>query len=110
MRNRDQRFLCDFCVEILLTDQRREAVIVDVALGGAGLEGIRGMRVGQGCTLLIDGRTMPATVCWVSGDTFGVKFQRRLLPQEFDLISGVDAYAQVMGRRQSRGLFGSRAA
>jgi hypothetical protein len=53
---------------------------------------------------------MPATVAWSRGGRCGVKFQRRLLPEEFDLITGVDAYAQVGGRRQSRRFFGSRAA
>ncbi len=110
MRSRDHRFFCEFPVEILLPDHHCEAVIVDVAIGGAGLEGAAAMRVGQGCTLIIDGRKMPATVCWVRGDTFGVKFQRRLLPSEFDLIAGVDAYAQITGKRQSRRFFGSRAA
>ena len=109
MRTRDQRFFCDFPVEVLLPDGEAWAVIHDVAIGGAGISGIQGMRNGQGCTLVLDGRRMPATVCWVEGDEFGVKFQRRLLPAEFDMISGVDAYAQVTGR-QSRRSSGSRAA
>jgi hypothetical protein len=107
---RDHRFLCDFPVEVLLPDGEAWAVIHDVALGGAGLSGIRGLRNGQGCTLVLDGRSMPATICWVEREEFGVKFQRRLLPSEFDLISGVDAWAQVSGKGQSRGFSGSRAA
>ena len=109
MRARDHRFLCDFPVEILLPDGEAWAVIHDIAIGGAGLSGVQGLRGGQGCTLILDGRRMPATVAWVQGDEFGVKFQRRLLPSEFDLVSGVDAYAQIGGQRQSR-RFGSRAA
>jgi hypothetical protein len=109
MRTRDHRFFCEFAVEILLPDGEAWVTIHDVALGGAGASGITGLRNGQGCTLILDGRRMPATVCWVAGDEFGVKFQRRLLPSEFDMIAGVDAYAQVT-RRQSRRLFGSRAA
>jgi PilZ domain len=107
MRARDQRFLCDFPVEILLPDGEAWATIHDLGIGGAGLSGASGLRYGQGCTLVIDGRRMPATICWVQGDEFGVKFQRRLLPHEFDLITGIDAYAQVSG--QSR-RFGWRAA
>ena len=105
MRARDQRFFCDYPVEVLLPDGEAWATIHDVAIGGAGLSGVRGQRVHQGCTLVIDGRRMPATVAWVDGDEFGVKFQRRLLPHEFDLIAGVDAYAQVKGHRQSRRSF-----
>ena len=102
MRTRDQRFSCDFPVEILLPDGEAWATIHDVAIGGAGVSGVNGLRYGQGCTLVLDGRRMPATICWVQGDEFGVKFQRRLLPQEFDMIAGVDAFAQISGRRQSR--------
>lgn len=108
MRARDQRFPCDFPVEVLLPHGEAWVVIYDVAIGGAGLGGVRGLRNGQGCTLVLEGRRMPATVCWVDGDKFGVKFQRRLLPSEFDMISGVDAYAQVTRPGQSRR--GSRAA
>jgi hypothetical protein len=109
MRTRDHRFFCEFPVDVYLPDGEAWAVIHDVAIGGAGLSGVRGMRSGQGCTLVLEGRRMPATVAWVDGDEFGVKFQRRLLPSEFDLIAGVDAYAQVTGR-QSRRSSGSRAA
>ena len=109
MRARECRFLCHFPVEILLPDGEAWATIHDIAIGGAGLGGVGGLRRGMGCTLILEGRRMPATICWIDGDEFGVKFQRRLLPSEFDLISGVDAYAQVAGRRQSRP-FGSRAA
>jgi hypothetical protein len=110
MHARDQRFLCEFPVEVLLPSGEAWAVINDVAIGGAGLGGVSRLRVGQGCTLVIEGRKMPATVCWVDGDEFGVKFQRRLLPSEFDLIAGVNAYDQVVNPRQSRRPFGSRAA
>ena len=109
MRARDHRFLCHFPVEILLPNGEAWVVIHDIAIGGAGLGGVAGLRRGMGCTLILDGRRMPATVCWVDGDEFGVKFQRRLLPAELDLISGVDAYAQMSRRGQSRP-FGSRAA
>lgn len=102
MRTRDHRFICEFPVEILLPEGEAWATIHDVAIGGAGLTGVAGLRIGQGCTLILDARRMPATVCWVQGDEFGVKFQRRLLPSEFDMISGVDAFAQVSGRSQSR--------
>lgn len=107
MRSRDHRFLCEFPVEILLPSGEAWVTIHDVAVGGAGLSGATGLRVGIGCTLILDGRRMPATICWVDGDEFGVKFQRRLLPSEFDLIAGVEAYAQSAA--QSR-RFGSRAA
>jgi hypothetical protein len=110
MHPRDQRFECEFPVEIRLPDGEVWAVIRDVGIGGAQIEGASGMRTGQGCTLILEGRRMPATVAWSRGGRCGVKFQRRLLPEEFDLITGVDAYAQVGGRRQSRRFFGSRAA
>lgn len=108
--SRDRRFACEFPVEIRLPDGEAWALMVDIAVGGARLDGVSGVRVGQGCTLILDGRRMPATVTWTGSDGFGVKFQRRLLPQEFEMIAGFDAYAEINTSRQSRRLFGSRAA
>lgn len=110
MRTRDQRFDCEFEVEVLLPSGETWAVIKDIAVGGARIAGMGAVRKGQGCTLILDGRRMTATIAWVRGDESGVKFQRRLLPEELDLIAGTGTYAQFGASRQSRRFFGSRAA
>ena len=108
MRARDPRTKCEFPVEVLLPDGEAWAVIRDVHQGGAKLEGVTGVRNGQGCTLVLGTRRMPATICWTGPGGIGLKFQRRLLAEEFDMIVGSEAAARV--RQSRRGFFGSRAA
>lgn len=86
MKFREQRWPCDFLVQVGTATGRLRARLGNVAARGAMIRGLGYMPTGTAVTLSLPGSELRAEVRWSTDARCGVRFARALSPRELGMI------------------------